>query len=439
MNGFSLKKKILLSIVAVVTILGAVLGIFIFYYLNNVLVDEKVKQIGQLGDEQVNESAQIIIGEQLFVRMLGTNSKVREFFANKTEAKKAELLSIFLEYSQEDSNYLAIYLLDKKGVGLVSTDPRFVGQDYSFRDYFKKAIAGGSPVDIAIGKTSGQFGYYFAHPVTNKNGDTLGVMVVKTGAKKMDDAIAMSALSGESTSMLSDENGVIIYSNRPDRFLKTIGAPSAEEKQNITQSDRYQGANISSLQYDEVQKIIREHKQQLTLKIHDAVDNDDEILNVSRIHDHSFYLISEIGLKQVTASVRTTSIVFTLLLLAGLLLMSLVLYRALSSVIRPLGDLKVFSQKISAGDFSQRIAVKTKDEFADVARSFNVMASSLEDLYRNLDKKVDERTSKMNESEARLAKSLHEAERLNKFMVGREMEMVQLKKRIIELEEQSKS
>ena len=70
------------------------------------------------------------------------------------------------------------------------------------------------------------------------------------------------------------------------------------------------------------------------------------------------------------------------------------------------------------------------------------MAFNLQDLYANLEKKVsirtqelDERNKKLNESESVLKDALETSERANKLMVGRELEMVELKKTIKTLKE----
>jgi methyl-accepting chemotaxis protein len=54
----------------------------------------------------------------------------------------------------------------------------------------------------------------------------------------------------------------------------------------------------------------------------------------------------------------------------------------------------------------------------------------LRDLKEILERKVNERTKKLTQSEAEAQKALDEAERLNKLMVGRELTMIELKKEI---------
>lgn len=435
----SLKSKILVAIVIISTFFSVVLGAFTFFYLDDLLTKEKINEIERLAVEQAHESARIIENEELFVKMLATGSDAEDFSATKSSVLKRKLLERLTRYANEDSNYLAIYFLNDRGTVLVSTDNRFVGEDYSFRNYFKGAMRGMPTVDVAIGKTSRQFGYYFAHPVKNKRGEVAGVMVVKTGSRRVDQAIATSKLSNESTTMLTDEYGVIVYSNKPDRQLKSLGALTSSEKQVLRGSNKFLGEDIAPIQYENVQTIVRGYTMPVTIKIYDATDGDEEILSVVKIHDFPFYLISEIGLQSVSEKVYSTTIILTLLIIIGFILMASVLYQSIALFLGPLKKLRMFSEKISTGDFSERVTVDTKDEFSDLADSFNSMASSLDALYKHLDDKVKERTDELNKSEAKLSKMLAESEKLNKFMVGREMEMVELKKKIAELEKQKQA
>ena len=100
------------------------------------------------------------------------------------------------------------------------------------------------------------------------------------------------------------------------------------------------------------------------------------------------------------------------------------------------------ADEIGRGNLSVTIPSFASLEFSHLAESFKKMAFNLQDLYANLEKKVsirtqelDERNKKLNESESVLKDALETSERANKLMVGRELEMVELKKTIKTLKE----
>ena len=58
------------------------------------------------------------------------------------------------------------FIIDARGLGLASTNPRNIGQDLSFREYCRDALAGRAHVsEFLVGKTSGEAGVYFSSPV----------------------------------------------------------------------------------------------------------------------------------------------------------------------------------------------------------------------------------------------------------------------------------
>jgi C4-dicarboxylate-specific signal transduction histidine kinase len=371
--------------------------------------------------------------------MLGTRTRVLEYLLNKTEAKRTELLGIFSDYASDDKKYLSIYLLDKEGNTLIYTDPRLSGQNYSFRDYFKKGLKGEHFVDHFLGKTTNEFGYYFSYPVINKNKDVLGVMVVKVDVKEINNSLMYSEAAKESTVMLTDENGVIIYSNKEKRFLKSLGELSDIEKEKISKTDKYLGKEILPIQYTEAQELVRNYKAPTTIKIYDEKESEDEIISVSRINNLPFFLVTEIGIESITGTVINITIMLIVLILIGLIAMILIIFKTVTRIISPLNKLKVFSKEISDGNFNKKIDVGQNDEFSELAGSFNIMASKLADLYNNLDNKVRERTEELSKKEIELKNNLSESERTNKLMVGRELEMIKLKKEIEELKSSKKA
>ncbi|MFA6476299.1 MAG: HAMP domain-containing protein [Candidatus Paceibacterota bacterium] len=144
-------------------------------------------------------------------------------------------------------------------------------------------------------------------------------------------------------------------------------------------------------------------------------------------------VIYEKSASKLLSMVRTVNLLIFASLLLALLLTLLVVYFFVGKVTQRISRLSHITQEIAGGKFSIELDKKdltAKDETAILARSFNVMALKLKDLYDNLDNKVKERTQKLEQSEAETKKALDEAQRLNNLMVGRELEMVKLKEEL---------
>jgi len=390
-----LKTKISLSIIVSAIFLTLLITVSLYFYLNKKLVNEKIINITDLGIEQVEESDLIFKNNLLFAEMIGGRTRVVEYLSNPTKDKQEEITNIFSSYAKKDNKYLALYLLDKKGKALVSTDPAFIGQDYSFRSYYKEGMKGNSYIDLLLGKTSNQFGYYFSYPVFDEKGNIIGIFVSKVSNQEIDSNILKSRASQENTIMLVDKYGVVLSSNKPDRFLKSIGELTEIEKKELVDSQKYLTNEIKSLQYNQVQELIRIGEISKTMKIKDKEDGETEIININKIGNFPFYLISEVGLETISGLIMRLIIILLLLIFFGVIIAGYILYKLILYTLSPLKEFKFYTEKISSGDFSQKMEINTKDEIGDLAQSFNYMTSELNNLYINLDKKVEEQTKEV--------------------------------------------
>lgn len=437
MKKFLLKKKIVLLLLSISLISLVVAGIIIYFSVGSVLMKNKKEEIISITSEQTHESILNFKNNQLFVYILGVGAGVKEFLLDHSEQRKTELLNIFLELTNKDKNYLAISLLDKNGVGLISTDSHFKGQDYSSRDYFKKAIKGESAMDFAFDKISNQIIYYFAEPVLGTNNEVIGVMVVKVDENDINDPVYSNSEAKDNTIMLVDEFGVILYSNESDRKLKSLGELSENEKYILKNNQRFLDLEIIPLQYGLVEQGIRDYKNPIAINFKDIEDDDDEIISIIKLDGLPFYLVTEIRLNELNNQIINTIYIILMVILIVFIFLSLSVYYFLAIFIKPLEKFKLFFASIGKGDFSQEIKIETRDEFYDMALSVNKMAHDLSDFYKNLEGKVKERTKELEESEEKLQDNLFLLEKNNKMMINRELEMIKLKEHIKELENSS--
>jgi two-component system nitrate/nitrite sensor histidine kinase NarX len=71
-------------------------------------------------------------------------------------------------------------------------------------------------------------------------------------------------------------------------------------------------------------------------------------------------------------------------------------------VLEPVSQLKRAIERLQGGDFGTRIRPSSKDEFGTLANGFNDLAEHLQSMYRNLEAKVAEKTSQLQEKGERL-------------------------------------
>lgn len=141
-----------------------------------------------------------------------------------------------------------LYVTGKDGVALASSNWReplsFVGNDYSFRDYFSKAMETGTAEHYALGTVSNRPGLYISRRVGDAN-SALGVVVVKM---EFDQLEADWSETGR-PAYVADERGVILITSLPSWRFMTTAPLSHEQAATIRKSLQFGAAPLSPLPF----------------------------------------------------------------------------------------------------------------------------------------------------------------------------------------------
>ena len=179
-----------------------------------------------------------------FPATLGLERNVLNLLQKKGGPELPARINSYLEQLNERAGTLAIYVIDDTGRVLVSSNWRradsYVGEDLSFRPYFRDAMASGSGRFFGIGTTRSEPGYYLSSALSD-GGRTLGVAIIKVGL----DQLEKSWSTVEAPVLVADENGVVILSSVPDWKFTTL-RPLDESTRNAF--DRTQQYNRRALQ-----------------------------------------------------------------------------------------------------------------------------------------------------------------------------------------------
>lgn len=159
--------------------------------------------------------------------------------ATFADPANAAQVNVYLEKLAADSGASDIYFMNRDGTTIAASnwnsDASFIGRNFSFRPYFQQARRGETGHYFAFGITSNVPGYYISHPVRS-NGVTFdGAMVVKT---HLDTLLQRWTKGGESV-LVTDENGVVIISARPEWRFRTLEDLPAKNRPRIIASRKY--------------------------------------------------------------------------------------------------------------------------------------------------------------------------------------------------------
>ncbi len=171
-----------------------------------------------------------------FVRVLTGGASAMDI--RRLNAKLAHLCSV--------TGALDIYVMNARGTTVATSNSAlphsFLGHNFSYRPYFRDAMRVGQGRYFALGTTSKERGYYFAHSVAD-GGRIVGVAVAKLGVAKMEKAWR----TAEYEIRVLDKDGVIFMSSNPDWILRTVRPISPEAARRIEEDHRYDGHELTPL------------------------------------------------------------------------------------------------------------------------------------------------------------------------------------------------
>jgi len=161
--------------------------------------------------------------------------------------------------------------------------------------------------------------------------------------------------------------------------------------------------------------------------------------------------------KELFLTQKNIRVQATLLLLLVIFLTSIICLLGTRSLTRPIRELLKGAREVSKGNLEIELRKKSEDEIGELIEGFNQMVKDLrksqqelqeaknileikvkartkelEELTGTLEEKVKSRTKKLQEK-------IEELEKFQKLTVGRELEIVELKKKIKKLEEKLKN
>ena len=122
------------------------------------------------------------------------------------------------------------YLMSREGITVASSNRHapdsFLGENYAFRPYFRKAIQGEPTLYLARGITSGKRGIYCSHPVHgDRHSFPAGVAVVKASIDPLEKEFGKAY---DGNAVLVSPEGVVFLSNREDWLYHFMWKPAQE-------------------------------------------------------------------------------------------------------------------------------------------------------------------------------------------------------------------
>jgi GAF domain-containing protein len=392
----TIRSRLLVSFVLVVSLTAIGVGtvsIVIGYQYSRQQVVDSLDVIATLKESQLNAWVQSL-GDELASLALEERSATVASYARLllTAPTRDEdpgtgmvlfgniLRTRLQEVIEQTQRFDDIFVLDRDGIVVVSTDPTQEGLDLSAQPYFERGLLRPDFQPPFLSPVSGQTAVVAVQPISDQYGNVLGVLAGRVGMEPIRRVLNERTGLGSTgvTYLVGLDYVVLPLSRRGDAEQGEMRSPGIEQAllTRGTGSDNYE-----------------DYRGVPVVGTYRWLPDLEASLLGEQSQTEAFGAVY--GTLAISAGV---SVLFVLLAVGASLLIT-------RSIADPLAALVDTATQIAGGDLDRVATVERADEIGTLAQAFNTMTAQLRDLIGGLERRVAERTHALEDRSAFLEAS----------------------------------
>jgi PAS domain S-box-containing protein len=236
-----MKLRLILLTLSLMAFVSATVGGYLYYSsLRDAAFNEAEQQM-IIRLERINKNLSVHLFE--YNKPIRTLAGMQELLVMLTSPSPDSLLKAnqILDHFRNTLQADVCYVMDHNGDTVASSNRNdtdsFVGQNFSFRPYFKMAIRGEPASYMALGTTSSKRGVYFSYPIYEYGEESpVGIVVIKGSVEQIEKELGFT---DDELVLVTDPHGVIFISNRNDWLYHVIWQISPDEIGDIAASMQF--------------------------------------------------------------------------------------------------------------------------------------------------------------------------------------------------------
>jgi PAS domain S-box-containing protein len=401
-----ISKKIILTFLVVFVSVILLTGYFIGTQTTNLIRKQAREQIENINNVRAEHIKTYLNSEKEVVEILAASTVFRDFLKTNINAdnyltEKERTSQRLIRSIKSVVQMYELFILDKNGKIIVSTDKTKEGIDKSEDAYFTEAKNNASIKDIYFSDTVNKITYTVSAPIKDDaTSELLGVIVAR-----MDPANLLN-ITGSKIALGKTGESFLVNSNKylitPSRFLgDKVILNKKIETQNINDcfSSEEVGGATNAISEGDVQYVG-----------HESLGNYIDYRGVEIIGTHAYIpqakwcLVTKIDRAETLIPSLNLLKAFIIINLLGLLLFLIIGLALSRGLTRSIETLVRSMKKVEGGDLDVKISTKSKDEIGYLSHSFQKMIESVKDSRKNIDIKVEEQTKELKKQESVLEK-----------------------------------
>ncbi len=233
-----IKLRLILLVLSLLTFLSASTGGYFYYSSLKKSAFQEVERQAATHAEMIKKNLSSFLSEN--IKPSKTLAGMDEFIVALTKPNDNSIAkaNAMLDHFNASLKTDVCYLMDTNGNTIASSNRKdpdsFVGDNFSFRPYFQKAIQGTPATYLALGVTSDKRGVYYSHPV-NKKGQKhpMGVVVIKASIGRVEKELPPFT---DEIVLVVNPDGIIFISNYKEWLFHSLWKLSTEKESRISVS-----------------------------------------------------------------------------------------------------------------------------------------------------------------------------------------------------------
>ncbi|MBB6217753.1 methyl-accepting chemotaxis protein [Anaerosolibacter carboniphilus] len=349
---FSLRVKLLLSFFLAITVPLGVLGFLSYQMASNALQETIEQQLHETTSQTSKAVEQTTDSAKKVLRILSHNQDIIRAAAGEGETANLNAFNYLSKEYKDNSDLLdSLIVADINGKGVLSNENPSIDMDLTDRDYVKKALQGSTAMsEVITSKISGELVVAIAEPLLIEN-KVVGVLI---GSIKFDNITKHvgEIKIGESgyAYMVNKDALVVAHPNKENILKLNIYETDNQELKALAEKMQAGETGTGFYTYEGVYKFVS----------FQSAGN--WVVAVTANYDD--YMSSALDIR-----LNTILITFISILAA----MIFAYFYGQFGIISPIRKLQGLMNRAGEGDLTVIAQIDTKDEFQDLATSFNQM------------------------------------------------------------------
>ncbi len=348
----SLKLKLVLSFLLLISIPISILGILSYNMSSNALqisIEKQLRDVSNLTSAAITTGLDNISNS---MKIASKNAVLTELLSKPEDLQVTEDAYQYLKtFRNLLINVESIYVVDKQGNVVLMDSNKHPNINISDRKYFSDALGGRTVVsDVMQSKFSNKPAVAIALPLTSFS-QVVGIMVAEVSFGNISNYAVDADVGEKGFAFMLDKNGLFVYHPTKDKVLK--------ENIKDTKSPELQALLPKLFSAKGGEGFYHENGSYYYIRFLPA----GEWILVFQA-DYDEYMKPALKIGSGTLAIGVSCV---------LLAMLLAYFISTYNIVKPIQKLQGLMSKVGEGDLKVSASVRTRDEIADLAKSFNLM------------------------------------------------------------------